>query len=482
MTQVLLIFRKDVPCLRWELGVVWALIVAFAWSHVIADASEFPVLSRPVILEYLTSVLLVIVWGFLISQVIHEEALPGHRQFWITRPYSWKQLLVAKVLFMLAFVNAPLLVAQMVILAAAGYPPFGGLSKLLWMQFAATVVLLVPPFALATVTRKLAQVVFTALCAFMAPFLLLSSRGRTVGLVMFSPTWTVLAAALTILCAGAVLVVCWQYQRRRTRISIFAGLCTIVAAGGLCLHLPITLPSVLQSWMFRAPEADAVSVSLRQPATATPEGSPSAVVLGLPFAFASVPAGEVAEPQLVNIHIEGPSGVRWSSGWTWYNNLFTPAESAGYWHHIYFERDYYRRIAGGTLKGTLYFGLLKRTTLAVPPGHVTRIPGGGYCARSPIDKGHAVFCSAPFRSPYDQVLSPDGSVYSLAGGIDDSESEELVSRWQSPWPAEFALSPVFTNGFRCGVDTAVSFVREDPRAWVRRDFTTTFRLPPEPHQ
>jgi hypothetical protein len=26
------------------------------------------------------------------------------------------------------------------------------------------------------------------------------------------------------------------------------------------------------------------------------------------------------------------------------------------------------------------------------------------------------------------------------------------------------------------------FVREDPRAWVRRDFTTTFRLPPEPHQ
>jgi hypothetical protein len=349
------------------------------------------------------------------------------------------------------------------------------------MQFAATVVLLVPAFALATVTRKLAQVIFSVLCAVMAPFVMLS-RGRTVGLVMFSPTWTVLGAALTILCAGAVLVACWQYQRRRTRISIFVGFLTIVAAGALCLHLPITLPSVLQSWMFRAPEADTVSVSLRQPATATPEGSPSAVVLGLPFAFANVSAGEVAEPQLMNIHIEGPSGVRWSSGWTWYNNLFAPAESAGYWHHIYFERDYYRRIAGGTVKGTLYFGLLKRTTLAVLPGQVTRIPGGGYCERSPIGKGHAVFCSSPFRSPYDEARSPVGWVSHAAGEIDDTGSEELVSRWQSPRPAEFALSPVFADGFRCGVDTAVSFVREDPRAWVRRDFTTTFRLPPEPHQ
>jgi hypothetical protein len=481
VTQVLHIFRKDVRCLRWELAVLGALTIAFTWSHVIADASELPELSRPVILEYLTSVLLAIGWGFLISQLVHEEALPGHRQFWITRPYSWKQLLGAKALFMVVCINAPLLVAQMVILAAAGFSPFGGFARLLWMQFAITVVLLVPAFALAAVTRKLAQVVFTALCAFMSPFLLLS-RGRTVGLVMISPEWTVLAAALTILCAGAVLVVCWQYQRRRTRISILVGLCTIVAAGGLCLHLPITLPSILQSWMFRASEADAVSVSLRQPATATPERSPSAVVLGLPFAFANVPASEVAAPQFINIHIEGPSGVRWSSGWTWYNNLFAPAESAGYWHHIYFERDYYRRIAGGKVEGTLYFGVLKRTTLAVPPGHVMNIPGGGYCARSPIDKAHEVFCSSPFRRPYDTALSPDGFVDHPVGGIDDSGSEELVSRWQSPWPAEFALSPVFTDGFRCGVDTAVSFVREDPRAWVRRDFTTTFRLPPEPHQ
>ena len=80
------------------------------------------------------------------------------------------------------------------------------------------------------------------------------------------------------------------------------------------------------------------------------------------------------------------------------------------------------------------------------------------------------------------ALSPDGFVDHPAGGIDDSSSEELLSRWRTPWPAEFALSPVFTDGFRCRVDTAVSFVRDDPRAWVRRDFATTFRLPPEPHQ
>jgi len=482
MTQALHIFRKDVRCFRYELSVIGALTVAFAWSHVAADAPGVPELSRAVILAYVTSVLLVMGWWFLVSQLVHEEALAGDRQFWITRPYSWKQLLGGKLLFVLAFVNAPLLVAQMAILAAAGYSPLAGFPKLLWMQFAASLVLLVPAFALATVTRSLARVVLSVLCAVLCLYFWFA--GQSLSIDIFTSRWTNQAAAMAVICAGAALVVRWQYSMRRTGASVIAGLCTLVLAGALYVYLPMTLRCVVQSWMFREPEERAVSVALGQPLASTLEQAPSAVVLGLPLAVTDVPTGEVAEPDIVNLDIEGPAGARWSSGWTWYNDVFPRAATAAYWHHTFFERAFYRRVAGGTLRASLYLGLRSRTALAVLPGRATHLPGGGYCEISTVDKAYAIFCSSPFRSAYDRVLSPNRIVYHplyhALGGIDQSTSEELFSRWESPWPAEFALSPVFTDGFRCAAGSAISFAREDPRAWVRRDLKTTLHLPPEP--
>ncbi|MGA2181960.1 MAG: hypothetical protein ABSH47_02945 [Bryobacteraceae bacterium] len=484
MTQALHIFRKDVQCFRHELGVIGALTIAFAWAHIAADAPGVPEFSRAVILAYLTNVLLVIGWWFLVSQIVHEEALAGDRQFWITRPYSWKQLLCAKVLFVLAFINVPLLLAQMVILGAAGFPPLAGFPKLLWMQFAATVVLLVPAFALATVTRSLARIALSVLCVILCLYFWLA--GRMLSIDIFTSQWTNDAAALVVICAGAALVVRWQYSRRRTGASVFAGLCTLVLAGALYVYLPMTLRCVVQSWMFREPEARAVSVTPGEPRaiTQTVAIARPVVLFGLPLTVTNVPAGEIAQPDMINLNIGAPSGVRWSSGWTGYNNLFPPAvgPTAGYWDNTLLKRDFYRRIAGATvtLRASLYVGLQSRTTFALTPGHATHLPGGGYCEISTVDKTYAIFCSSPFRSAYERVVSPNGIVYRPIGAVDQSGPEELLSRWQSPWPAEFALSPVFTDRFRCAVGSTISFVREDPRAWVRRDLKITAHLPPEP--
>ena len=60
-------------------------------------------------------------WFLLIVRVVHEEVLASDRQFWVTRPYEWKKLLAAKVLFLVVFVNLPLFIVQMVLLSKAGF-------------------------------------------------------------------------------------------------------------------------------------------------------------------------------------------------------------------------------------------------------------------------------------------------------------------------------------------------------------------------
>ena len=159
MTQTLHIFRKDIRRFRYELCAVAALTAAFAWSHIAADVPGPADFGRTMALSFLTTFFLAGSWWFLVSQLIHEESLAGDRQFWVTRPYAWRSLLAAKLLFVVTFVNVPLLAAQVAILAAAGYRPLAGIPQLLWMQFAVAAILLAPAFALGTVTRNLAQFV-----------------------------------------------------------------------------------------------------------------------------------------------------------------------------------------------------------------------------------------------------------------------------------------------------------------------------------
>ncbi|MCU1327831.1 MAG: hypothetical protein JWN34_3201, partial [Bryobacterales bacterium] len=112
MRLALHIFRKDARYLYREIALTIALTV---------------LVSRA---EWLVAIANV----YLIARAIHAEAIPGDRQFWLTRPYPWNSLLAAKLLFIVAFVNFPLGVAQVVALAAGGFPIGHELPGLLWSQ------------------------------------------------------------------------------------------------------------------------------------------------------------------------------------------------------------------------------------------------------------------------------------------------------------------------------------------------------------
>ena len=163
MNQVFNILKKDIRHYwRESVGSI-ALLAAFArydvrsWANQglgAYDAGTF--LLHSISSPGLIDALLPLSWAFVIVRVIQGESLVGDRQFWVTRPYEWKKLLCAKVIFILVVINLPLLITDIFLLARAGFPPAHYIVGLLWMQtMIGLLVLLVA--ALAAVTATVVQ-------------------------------------------------------------------------------------------------------------------------------------------------------------------------------------------------------------------------------------------------------------------------------------------------------------------------------------
>ena len=126
MRQTWHIFLKDARRLRYEVIVMLALTAAYAWSQ--GHSGPIPTMRTLRLMQaanILRAYLLPMAWWFLASLAVYGESLPGNRQFWVTRPYRWTSLLGAKLLFLVAFVSLPLLLADCFILAHARIAALG---------------------------------------------------------------------------------------------------------------------------------------------------------------------------------------------------------------------------------------------------------------------------------------------------------------------------------------------------------------------
>src|SRR5207253_7631087 len=149
MRQTLHIFKKDVRHLWFEIAVAITVVAAFTFTGARRALWLVDPVTNRTAAWTMVLILLPLAWWTLIARVIHDEALTGDRQFWITRPYSWKSLLGAKALFILAFINLPMLIADVVILRAYGLRPLGAeLPGLLWSQVLLAIVFVLPIAAL----------------------------------------------------------------------------------------------------------------------------------------------------------------------------------------------------------------------------------------------------------------------------------------------------------------------------------------------
>ena len=163
MRQTLHIFKKDVRHLWFEIAVAITLVAAFAFTGARRALWLLDPATNRIAAWTLVMILLPLAWWTLIARVIHDEAMPGDSQFWITRPYSWKSLLGAKALFILAFISLPMWLADGVIVRAYGLPLGAELPGLLWSQVLLAIVFVLPIVALSAVTTGFVQLIFAIL-------------------------------------------------------------------------------------------------------------------------------------------------------------------------------------------------------------------------------------------------------------------------------------------------------------------------------
>ena len=214
--------------------------MVLAGLHAVFDVLSWPVYfpetNRTNAIASLLGILLPLGLWFLIAQSIFEEALPGDRQFWLTRPYRWGNLLTAKILFVLLFGSVPLFLSDCYILGVQRLGVFDDVPTLLLHQALLAALFLLPAFALATLTSGLLQFV-------LAWFVLLLATVMETVLMSHGSSFVVSSGvpylfAFTVTFIGVAL---WQYAQRRTTIAravLLAVTCSVVPVITALWQLP----------------------------------------------------------------------------------------------------------------------------------------------------------------------------------------------------------------------------------------------------
>lgn len=311
MNRIAQIFKKDAMHLWPRILVFVATLVLFACedpTYVQHDSGGFMQLSN------LLYILLPLSCWLLVTSLIQEEKTIGHEQYWLTRPFTWTDLLAAKVLFLLVFVVVPLFLCQAAALAANGFPPFEHLGDLVVKQVFFAALLLLPMAAVGTVTKNLGR-------AFLGGLLLATALGVGAGMAAVLTAgagwgglaWIRETAVAAIVLSGSVAAIVLQYTRRRTVLAcgILAGVAALTV---LVWVLPPWQPAfVIQSWFSERqinPRAVRIYFDPRRDAPPAIHAASAGVYLEIPIRIENLP------PDLDLVadwtSVESP----WSSGWS----------------------------------------------------------------------------------------------------------------------------------------------------------------------
>lgn len=399
--QILHIFRKDVRQHWREIVLSFAIIVAYAWHEVTRSptsgyaAYDFSFLSQTLPL------LVVVAWAFLIVRVVQEESLVGDRQFWVTRPYEWKRLLVAKLLFVLIFVNIPFFILQIFLLVNAGFPPTLYIAGLLLLQLLWVSILIWPSVTLATVTASIGQFVLGVLGVVLYLFALgtlsplVPAAGVTGANTISGPF------QCAVLVGASVAVVLLQYARRRTAHS------RILLLAAAAIFPAVIFASPFRMFIERAyPRANTTQqlpVQLAfDPAKPTSHergyAEKNKVHVRIPLLVSGIADGSVVYVQGTMETIQAPDGgLKWNSGWHGaYMALLPNRQHAQV--DIKIEKGFFEQVKSIPAKVYITFALAsvhaRETTRIVAQAGQFTVPGGGRCSFSPLDPGN-VLCLFP---------------------------------------------------------------------------------------
>lgn len=328
MTQTIHIFKKDVRCFSWEIVLSLLLLALYGWCQPASWESPEAFLikhGQAGNFRYMGSMLLgpllVLWWMVMLVRIVQEEAPAGDRQFWVTRPYRWPNLLAAKALLFLLMVNLPLLLVQLCLLAAAGFPPLYSLGRLLMLHLTLATLLL-PVGALAVIAGGRTQLSRAAIVVLIFLIIWVFAGSTGFDVVIFSvgskPTAWDWAGRLLLICIPLVVVL-RQYALRKTaqaRWILFGGALVITAVsfaqprGTLNeAEYPLLSPGSGHDFQVKMQKPAEWSHNDFIPATSRE------VWVSLPLYSEGVAPGDVVRVVAFKVTLEAPDGTRWSSDW-----------------------------------------------------------------------------------------------------------------------------------------------------------------------
>ena len=408
MKQILHIFVKDVRRFWIEIAVLLALIAAgvgiYSYVETIDPMAKFGSSGAINVANNLKQTLILFValvpigWWLLISRVIHAERLVGDTQFWITRPYEWTKLLVAKLLFLAAFIYLPLLVAHGIILAETGFSPLAYTPGLLYNLLLYTGLFL-PLTALVTVTLNFARLTLTLLGALLA--ITLASvipplvMRETYALELHARIEFILALVISI------AVILLQYWLRKTRLSILLLIAFPLLICGINF---IDLDSLLMNRNYPSTATTTLQVSFTQDRDHAPNiwtgmGGGHQMFLQLPIQASGIADGTGVISDSARIEIVAPDGSHWTSKWDSQFHWKIFASHREETPIVMIPKAVYEEYKSTPLTVHVTMALTqmkagKVTQIALPaPNHEFAVPGFGLCAM-PWDNHHLSCISA----------------------------------------------------------------------------------------
>src|SRR6267143_2418762 len=482
MRQALHIFKKDVRHLWFEIAVAITVVAAFTFTGARRALWLVDPTTNRIAAWTLVVILFLLAWWRLIERVIHAEVLTGDSQFWITRPYSWKSLLGAKALFILAFISIPMLLADGVIVRAYGLPLAAEMPALLWSQVLIAIVFILPIAALSALTTGFVQLIFAILTpcvialgvAIVAPEVVL-------GGFLGGSDWVKTYYAFLVISVAASAILLWQYSMRGTAVgrslAVAAG---ILAVLGMTL-IPWSVAFRIQSWLSKQRvDQSLVHVDFdsgnRWLTRVVIEGG-DRLRVELPLDITGLPHGMLARPEGFSVHLQAPDGTRWQAD----QLLLRIAGKMSQKFSLEATVDgaFYRKVKDEPLKvrGSLYMTLFgNRQTVRVPfEDRSVPVPRVGVCSASGGANRQSYFliCSSAFRFP--PVLVSYRFIQSSTEAVQDvwSSTEPRRPISYSPFPAELGISPVSQDFTFSTVRAPLSEARVDTveaLVHIRRNF------------
>lgn len=458
MKQALHILKKDISYLRYDIGITLLAAVAF----LVGGVHHMPAVDT----------FLPVTWWFLIARVIHAEPLPGHRHFWLTRPYRWQSLLTAKLLFILAFVNLPLLVADAVILRSAGFAIGDQVPGLLWSQVLLTVAFVLPVAAFSAITSGLAELLTGSLLIVIGVLAKLLFSFWIPGDVHWLalewvPTYCLVAQAA----AGAAIILLWQYRWRNTAATRGVGAITALLLLATGTMLPWTGAFHLQTWFSPRNIAPALRITLDSDRSwlghvyATEEEE---VAAELPLHVSGLPAGMEMRPDGLKVAVLSSTGRT-------LNSDQTPPSAFTFEANIVSIRVVMSKATFAEaktqsvrLRGRLFFTLYgNKHNLAIPLNrNPVLVTHDGICSADL----HFVSCQSIFRVPSEVVVAHVSE--ESPRGPKEVTAPLFARKSYSPLPADFRIDPLVGSFFSPHADKILEAGVEvwEPLAHIAQDF------------